>query len=221
MSKNYKLLAWIILIISSALIFFYFYTKGENLNIVEETEQYQDEENWKIYSNKLYNFEIKFPTSWHLYEDFSTNNPIINIYPQEPGAVPPLTHLSKNPHVSIYPNGLAMEGVVGDHRMVDDRNKLFPNVITSKLTEFTMDNDQVWAITTQFIETPSTWNEWGYLWARMDIDNFEETCTRGDSELSEYDCNIFEGDEIIRSGEINYTSELLIVDILKSFKFIE
>lgn len=219
--KKYKLVAWATLILSFILLASYFNMNKSDSKSLEKINSQPDEERWKIYSNKQYGFEIKFPSTWHLYEDFTTSNPVVNIYPQTFGEHPPFNHFSNSPHVSVYPNGLAMDGVVGDRLLINDGEEFFPYVTTSKLTEFKTKDGSTWAITTQFLGIPNQWSEWGYLWARMEVKNFEEICVRNGNEISKDECNIFEGDQITRSGEVDDVSEQLIRSMLNSFKFIQ
>jgi hypothetical protein len=217
---NHKLYAWLIIIMAFVLIFSYFYMNRATEKSSGEIRQHEEEVNWKVYTNKQYDFEITFPSSWHLYEDFSTNSPIINLYPQKFNSNPPFNHFSSNPHVSIFPNGLPMDGVVGDQVDVTNNTDLFPNVEVAKTIEFILENNDSWAVMAQFLNTPDSWQSWGYLWARKEVGNYEEVCIRNNEEITPYECNIFDGDQIKRLGQVNVASDQIILEIIKSFKFL-
>lgn len=169
---------------------------------------------WQTYTNEALNFSIDLPSNWHVYEELNTGSPVVNIYKKQPGITPPFDHFSRNPHVSIYPNGIPKEGIVGaSEPVVKEGDK--------KITNFVLDNKQIWATMINFSEHPDTWKDWGFVWARNSVSDYEEKCFSGSTEVTVYECNIFDGDEIRRFGEVDEVTREIELKMIESFKFIK
>ncbi len=201
-------------------VYFVFSGAEKQINVGTVTRD-TERSAWQIYHNSDYGFEIKFPTSWNVFEDLSSDTPTVNFYPQTFQANPPFTHFSPVTHVSIYPNGLPTGGIMGSQ--VDSteyfiERELFAEV-PKRVLEFTLNDNNTWAKMIQFENSPRKWDDWGFVWARYRVNNFREICTREGEEISEFECNIFEGDEIVRLGSIDNDSFSIINTMLESFNF--
>lgn len=176
--------------------------------------------NLVTYTNEAYNFSLEFPNTWNLFEDFESGSPIINIYKRVPGINPPYDHFSAVPHVSIYPNGLPTEGLVGEIVDVTESQK-YINEDVAEVGEYVLDNGDVWARFITFKKVPKSWQSWGFVWARGEVKEYEEFCFSNGEEISVYECNVFNGDEIVRGGNISNGVNEIELEILKSFRFLK
>ncbi len=178
---------------------------------------------WNIYTNKKYEFEIKFPDHWNYFEDFSDSIPIINFYPKSHSKKPPFDNFSEVSHISIFPNGLPIGGVVGDQLDATEsiENERILQESVRQVINFNLHDGSVWARMIQFSSTPKSWNDRGYVWIRYEITGYDEKCMRGEQEISAHDCDFFGGDRIQRFGRINKGNEHLIEQIISSYKFLK
>lgn len=175
---------------------------------------------WVTYTNEAYGFQLEFPNTWQLFEDFSTGSPMINVYKRVPGVNPPYDHFSNVPHVSVYPNGLPKEGVVGDYEDITEDQKYVGEKVT-QFNEYTLEDGSVWARFITFKNPPETWQDWGYIWTRGEVRDYQEICFDGEEEVSIYECNTFNGDYIRRSGTISTAIDDIQIEILDSFRFLK
>jgi hypothetical protein len=214
-NKLYVLLAVVLLLIAAIFIL-----RQSDKDVPAGNIQESEQQSWQTYVNDEYNFSIDFPRGWHLYEDFDTASPIINFYVSRPGVEAPLDHFSRTAHVSIYPNGIPTDGIIGDRVEISESQDLISENV-SNFTNYTLNDGRVWARMITFEDHPESWKDWGFVWARTEVKNYQERCFSGEQEVSEFECNVFMGDEIRRFGEVNEDMTQTQLKMLNSFKFLE
>ena len=214
---NKIILLFFLFLIAVVLYFTYFNDTKEN-NLIGDLND-SSEVSWQTYENNEYNFSLEIPVDWLVFEDLSGPNIKFNFYPKNVMNEPPFTHFSENQHLSVYPNGIATEGIHGQNEitLTDEYVKIDE---INKITNYILNNEEVWAQMITFSMTPDRWKEWGFIWHRFNIINYNESCFSEGEPVSVYDCNVFTGDEIRRFGEVSESSKKINQRILQSFKFL-
>jgi len=166
-------------------------------------------EEWRTYTSEEFNFEIRHPVQWKVSESYVGVAPMITIHKAviDVEEEPPFDHFANATHVSIYPKGIPTEGVSAPR---EEASVKLSN--TNKANDLLMENGEVFASYYTF-EVPSSWEPWGFLFARTRIENLETTCTG--------DCDVLFGDVVMRSGVISERDRDIIEVILQTFKFIQ
>lgn len=175
------------------------------------------ENNWIKYTNKEFNFEISFPNTWKVHEDFSNKDiPKINIYLDKYKINLPLDNFSSDTNISIFPKGIPTDAVIG--QIVDGKIDLLEK--TSQVKNYKLLNGDIWAKYVTFLEVPKNWQSWGFVWVNNEIKNLKYKCFSGKQEIKLEDCNIYEGDILERDGIIDLKIGDEQMRILKTFNFI-
>lgn len=178
-----------------------------------------DTSTWLTYENDEFDFRIKYPADWIVYE--APDNqiaPIFNIYPKSYGTPKelPLIHHSITPNVSVFPHGVPTEGVFGE---------TVPSEVVFKETpmramDFTLEKGDHWATFAGYPYGPSKWTESGFLWARAAIGNAVDICIRDGKERPVESCDFLGStDKIIHRGMVDREMRLIERAILGSFEF--
>ena len=172
---------------------------------------------WPTYRSDRFGFEMQYPADWTVAE-FPDDQiaPRINFYPRKTATLLPLTHHSETPNVSVFPYGFPTEGVFGATRESDA--EIGPAVRQG--LDYTLADGTVWATYLNLAETPDSWQEFGFLWARAEIQDLEVFCTRNGVRLEVENCDpLGSEDQIVRSGRVDPALRETEVRILKSFRF--
>lgn len=186
-----------------------------NGNIVDSI----DKEGWKTYINEQYQIAIDFPADWEVYEDFSNANPSINIYkPKFKIPELPLDHFDDIANVSIFPNGVMAGNVIGQSSVSNE--KIIEEGV-ERQTDYLLQNKDVWATMITFKKPPEVWKEWGFIWMRTEVVNQNQSCFKSGIEIEIEKCNLFGGDEFIRTGKSNNDIYRIEKEIVKTFRFTE
>lgn len=206
-----KVIKILVIILIALGLFYYIFTDHSSKGDVIKG----DSDLISTYISEKYGFAVDFPSSFHIYEEFESDVPIINIYQKKPGSLPPFNHFSPNPSLSIYPQGLPMEGVIGEFKDIT----LDLNINVDQANEYLLDSGETWAYYINPKDTNNEWADWGYIWLRVPVSKYEERCFRNDTEITVYECDIFAGDEIRRFGNASDSREY--TDIVESFRLID
>jgi len=180
-------------------------------------ESQTNETGWKTYINSKYNFQIDFPDGWNISETEEGSTPIINIYKMKFNLKPPFDHFSDVDAISIFPQGIETEALIGE---VVESDLQSDQPIENK-RDYVLDNGEVWATYITFTKVPGSWRAWGSVWARTQIKEVEFSCIRDEEKILIEKCNPFGGDIFIRSGSVNQKIVDIQRTILESFKFIK
>ena len=211
------LLILIILSISLYLVFNLIFNDTETVGQIKESEKSE----WKIYTNDEYGFQLDFPKNWTIYESFEDEKLEISFYKDQFYNDFPLDYFSNTTHFSIYPNGIAQSGVIGIQKESLEINSKI-NESVNNVNNFVLEgSDQSWVTFINFENPPENWKSWGFVLMRNKIGNYEEKCFNGEQEVTIYECNPFEGDNIKRFGEINNDDLDTQLKILETFRFIK
>ncbi|PIR89399.1 MAG: hypothetical protein COU07_00675 [Candidatus Harrisonbacteria bacterium CG10_big_fil_rev_8_21_14_0_10_40_38] len=174
---------------------------------------------WETYESPEFNFSIRYPKDWQISE-FPENpiSPTFNIYPKNITDDPPFNHFNLIPNVSIFPQGVPTEGVIGTNVPSD----IIFSEETNRAIDFLMENGKSWATYTSFLNLPKNWSSDGFVWARVKITDFSVSCERDGREINLTECNTFTGhDHYIYRGETDEEVRKIEEAMLKSFKFLK
>jgi len=188
------------------------------LNYFSPDEEAEEEVQWVTYTNDEFDFKIDHPENWQVL-DFSDNeiSPVINIVKNDEDQAGPFIHHNNVTQVSMFPNGYPTEGVFGETK--DSSVELSEPVRAAN--DFILGNGMPWATFVVFRDNPPSWDEPGFMWASVEIQNGEAVCTRDGEEIDENTCDPFFGDVIIRRGDISQEDREIEERMMESFQFTE
>lgn len=175
---------------------------------------------WEQYSNSEFGFSIQYPPSgWEI-----AANPDAELGPRfavykagtfsEDQTVPP-DHFADGVYVGIYPEGIPTEGVLG--QATSSEVSLIPSPDDART--YILEDGTPWAVYAIFESPPRAWNSYGFIWARVQIDNLEISCMRDNEEVPQNECEPMMGDVIVRDGQIDEGDWETIRDIISTFRF--
>jgi hypothetical protein len=178
------------------------------------SDPYRD---WGVYNSTDYDFHINFPRGWAVATGtLSTGDPVVTLYPAVLTSSSTIySHQDSATHVSIYPRGVAAEGIVGDMKP----SSIIIRISGASAKDFVLQSGKVWGTMVSFDTAPDSWNEAGFILARTYIEEEELVYMRGDTEIFKEEFDPVTGDHIERSGFIDIQMRALQEQILRSFAF--
>lgn len=211
--KNIIVLGIVVLIVLLVATLYKVFSENQNFGTV-----LQKSDSWNTYKNEKYGFSIEYPRGWKVAEDFSGNEPKINIYKVEFKSTPPYDHFSDVSNVSIFPHGLSLEGVIGQSR----QSTIKFNYELEDSLDYLTKNGDVWASYINLKEEPnSEWKDWGFIWVKNKIVDPVYSCSRNGADVKIEECNPYNGDEFERNGVINSEIQKIQEKIIASFKILK
>lgn len=209
--RNAKILFWfgIILVVVGVVIIA---TSPADRFVGPETGE------WRIYRNDAFGFEIQYPSDWQVAEfpdDIIV--PKFNIYkPDSSDREPPYDHFSDATHVSIFPYGIPTEGVFAE----TEEAQLSAGVPITRATNFLNADGAPWASYVQFEDTPESWQEPGFVWLNVKLENMRTACLHDGEEIPEAQCDPFTGDMVIHYGDVDESLREVELRMLETFRFL-
>lgn len=176
---------------------------------------------WETFENKEYGFKLRYPSGWDT--AFDPDDPLapkFSFYVDRAGVSQnaPFDHFANVDHVSIYPQGIPTEGVMGETEKVSPG--LNSNLSDSSRA-YVLEDETPFALYLQFEDVSSSWNESGFTWVRLNVENLKEKCMRDGEEISMEECVLLGGDdEIVRTGTVDENIWAEEKAIVRSIKFI-
>ena len=202
----------LILAVFVPVIFFHF----DNETVVE----IDNRSDWEVYTNQEYGFSLEHPPEWRVV-DLSDHElvPKFHLLSSEIEDIDSesLTHHSDIPNVSIFPQGYPTEGIFGEPRPSQVN---FGDGI-EEATDFLLSNGEVWATMLTLDSRPDGWNEYGFIWSRVSVDNFRTLCFEDGEEIDRDRCDPALGHEIRHRGQMNLLEQRVHREILRSFDILE
>lgn len=198
--------------------------KGDKHEVFDGVIQNSEKTGWITYVNERYGFTINFPKGWKISENLGNATPAINIYkPNMSGVELPLDNFSEIPNVSIFPNGLDTQPVIGDSVISKsiNSNSFDMSVELKVATDYLLNSGDVWGSMITFKNNPENWQPWGFIWMRNSVKNSDHKCERSGVEIEMNDCNPYGGDRFVRYGDVDDEIKKTEIEILKTLRFLE
>lgn len=177
-------------------------------------------EGWNTYVSEDFDFEMKYPDGWVVATGtLSTGDPVVT-FTQATQAVSTsslvYSHQDVASHVSVYPYGVATEGIASD---------LEPSSVVLPLPyafaqDYILTSSRPWATKVTFSEYPDSWSESGFVFARMLVEEEQLMYMRGSEQIEQYEFDPMTGDHIERAGFIDTNAREVEENILLSFRFL-
>jgi hypothetical protein len=209
--KNFIIVLLIILLVGAGYYIYTAYTapvlpQEQVVNVPDNNTPEAPE--WNVYTNQDYDFQISYPSGWQVASETAAGEPRISIYRT---GNPPYSHHVNATQVSIFPKGLGTEGAAGENRpAVDD----LTSAIERNPREFFLTTGSPYAYFMGFQTHPATWEDYGYVWASVFVENKE---TKSDCPGLGGTCDPFSTAKV--TGTINPDEFETVKEILKTFKF--
>lgn len=178
-------------------------------------------EDWQDYDNSRYGFSFSYPKNWDAEE--YPNDPIgpkINFFPDdEEVPADAIDHFDNVNSVSVFPHGLATEGVFGQAAPFNLETK-FAVQESSRL--YVLEDGTPFAAYVVPSDPPETWSDAGFIWLRLDIDDLETVCLRDGEKMPVAECDpLTTDDQVIRRGTVNQDIWQKEVDMLADISLYE
>jgi hypothetical protein len=189
----------------------------EDLFVEEKAEAKNPREGWRTYTSEEYNFSFEYPPGWIVATGtLSTGDPAITTHPAN-GTMSVYSHQDVATHVSFYPLGVATEGV----RAVEKPSDVLIEVPQASATDYILKSGRPWATKAIFEQYPQSWNDSGFIFARLLIEEEELVYMRGGTEIQQYEFDPITGDHIERNGFVDTNMRETEEFVLLSFAFLE
>lgn len=186
----------------------------------KKQKEVQKKDGWLTYKNEEYDFSIQLPAGWIVATGtLKTGDPAITFYKAriKNGTTTVYGPNDDVTHVSVYPLGVAGEGISGK----TEHSKVIIKTPHAFAKDYVLSSGKAWATKGEFDVHPGSWNDSGFVFARTVIEEEEVKYMRGDKEIEQYEFDPFAGDYVERSGFINSQTRSTEEEILKSFSFIK
>ena len=177
-----------------------------------------DDRGLKTYRNIKYGFEITYPNTWQIYED--TTIPVINVYKVGETQKPPFTFHSDVTAISIFPEGIGTEGIIGE---TASTTVVFSEPVATAFDHVLGDGTH-WTTFAHFKDSMHIWNEFAFVSARVAVQDLQQKCMTGEQEIDLDECLEFgidhDGARLVRIGTIDANDRKTQEEILRSFHFL-
>ena len=160
--------------------------------------------NWQTFESREFDFSYRYPFDWQFAEEDEIS-PIFSAYvkPQGVPVTPPFTHHANITNVSVYPQGVPTEGLFGSTRPATFTPGF--ETVPEESYVYTLDDGTPFAARFVPANKPSSWNDAGFVWMRVYIDDLETTCIDAEgNEVSTNQCDpLVEDHTIVWNGDVD------------------
>jgi len=186
--------------------------------VMEVVEEKKSREGWGTYVNDTYEFSFEYPSGWVVATGtLSTGEPVVSVFPavatSTTSNVVSLGEVTS--HVSVYPHGAETEEKFGKMQA----STVIIQVPEAAAKDYISNTGKPWATKAVFDNSPSSWTDAGFVFARALVEEEEILFMRGEVEISQDEFNESLGDVMIRSGFIDANVRHIEEEILRSFTF--
>lgn len=192
----------------------------------EKTESSDTINSVKQFTSENFQLELEYPENYEISEDsLAAQTPIINVFRKNnPGEPPFGIHEDfENAYISFLPEGYGVDGPSGTQKSVKDFGNplsLSFEIDEKKSRVYLLNNDEVWGFHLRFATPPEGWSEYGGIFIRYKVRDFEARCqSSGDKEKPIEECDPLAGDKILYFGEVDEKPKKEINEILRSLWF--
>ncbi|HCC04812.1 TPA: hypothetical protein DEP58_00720 [Patescibacteria group bacterium] len=187
--------------------------------VIEEEEK-NSREGWGTYVNDTYEFSFEYPSGWMVATGtLSTGEPVVSVFPavatSTTSNVVSLEEITS--HVSVYPHGAETEETFGKMQA----STVIIQIPEASAKDYVFNTGRPWATKAVFDNSPSSWTDAGFVFARALVEEEEFLFMRGEVEISQDEFDEVSGDVMLRSGFIDANVRHIEEEILRSFTFID
>lgn len=189
----------------------------EDENAEEEVLVTNPRAGWRTYTSEEYSFSFEYPEGWIVATGtLQTGDPAISVAPAvSSGETGVFSLLDSAMHVSVYPLGVAIGGIIDGTKT----NENLTLTTQATISDYALITGSVWATKVMFEEMPPSWNSAGFVFARVPIQQEEIIYMRDGEVISEHEFDTFLGDSIGRKGFVDSVARNIEEEILQSFSF--
>ena len=207
-----------LLLLAGAAAAWYFFARQTKPNEAQG-DSVPAETQWLTYTNETYGFRLEYPSDWRVAEFSDGAFPAINVYKPETteGLDLPLIHHSNATQVSVFPNGVPTEGIIGQSQ---------PSTLTFKpggalATDFVLADGSRWATYSRFNRAPAGWDQSGFVWGAVKLDDLTIDCLVDGVELPTDQCAppLPDGAVLLRHANVSRQDRADVERILSSLTF--
>lgn len=183
---------------------------------------------FKPFSNQEYNFSTEIPEEWvEATNQLEAGLPVINFVPQSkagstelPISMQTTTSLS---HIDVHPKGHKSGYPIGkNHRLAIYEGTVPASSMWDheRSRVYVLGNGEVWAYLLYPKSTPAGWEEEGFIFAQIAIENFSSECFDDitNQRKSMDSCKPLEGDEVLYYGRVNAEEQQYVKHALQSLE---
>jgi len=186
---------------------------------------------WELSQNDDYHFQLEAPASWQTFRtEESDAFTILNYYhnPQNIDIELPIAiHVDAAvSHVSFYPEGYGTELPFSSQKTFSEMKAEPPvgfPVDTDESIAFMLENGEVWGYLLRPASSVENWEDSGFLFAQIAIENFETKCFDEETgnPLPPEECDPMTGDSVAYHGNTDKYAKTAVFHILKTLEFTE
>lgn len=180
----------------------------------------------KQYNSKDFQLVFEFPENYEVREDsLAGKAPVINVFRKNNTGTPPfgIHEGFENAYISFLPRGFGVDGPSGIQKKMEEFSNPLPlsfGIDKQKSRVYLLNNGEVWGFYLRFATPPETWSEYGGIFVRYKVRDFEARCkTSENKETPMEECDPLGGDEILYFGKVEEKSKQEIGEIIKSLWF--
>ncbi len=218
-----KYTLYILLILFS---FSSFKEKSEKESKTRKTKSSAVKKSSKQYHSADFQLVFEYPVNYEVREDsLAGQTPVINVSRKNNPGVPPygIHEDFENTYISFLPDGFGVDGPAGTQKSVEEFGNPLPfsfEVDEKESRVYLLNNGEVWGFYLRFSTLPESWSEFGGIFIRYKVWDFEARCkSSADEEIPIEECDPLTGDKILYFGEVDGKSKKEIDEILKSLWF--
>lgn len=167
---------------------------------------------WQMYRNERFQFQIQYPPNWTIEEADDALEPRVTLTPVQVGVAP--AKRSPTASVVIYPRGTP--GVV--RLGAQETASIQHPYALEKAINFTLNDGSPWASEIHFLQTPSSWGPYSFIWLEAGVEGYIEHCQPLHQSAA---CDPLFGDNLIRDGAVSKEDRQLTQAIFRTFRFIQ
>lgn len=173
---------------------------------------------WVDFVDNKYDFKIKYPKHFKVFENSKKIGPVVNFYFDNKDKELPFDNFVNQSHFSIYPQGIINQ-TIGHLEYFEQKDFTNSNGVEFNFREYKTKKDQTWAIMVIPKNVPKNWIDFGFIWISSEVKDMKTSCFDGEIEKELDFCNPLEGDQFYLDGEIDKDFIDIGKEMLDTFSF--
>ena len=171
---------------------------------------------WSTYENDMFEFSVMYPSGWIVATGTVLGAPVVTLYDavQEVGSTSVLACMNFQFAFRSTHKVSRQEGKVNRRHPVRPGRQLGVTAI-----DYVLGSGKPWATVITFSQHPKSWNESGFAYARVAIQEEELAYMRGDTGISPEEFDPFSGDILVTYGFVDNAEWIMVSEVLRSFAF--